>query len=115
MDKLLPCPWCKSKQVEAFPAHAASYAPSVLCHMCGNAVDAEDAIAAWNAIPRQPQWTKYTGNEDTMPPILAAIIVEDGEAKFACRHSADGECYDVDGDGYTLPIGAKWMPWPGGE
>ena len=56
MDKLKECPWCGSADVEAYTAHAASYAPSVLCHACGRAVEAEDAVAAWNALPRKTVW-----------------------------------------------------------
>lgn len=125
MDELKPCPWCGGIYVEAFPAHAASYAPSVLCHACGRAVDDEDAISAWNALPRAPQWVKYDGTQSTLPIILDHVLIESGEHRYLGRLTylstvgrPHWQVNDEEEPVFMCKAGDRWTPWPqsqGGE
>lgn len=113
--KLEPCPWCDSTHVEAFPAHAASYAPSVLCHACGRAVDAEDAVTAWNLLPRKLKWTTYDGTESTLPTLEEIVCAKLSHlSTIAWRRDFDGISYWMFQDGRRQMIvnRDRWTPWP---
>lgn len=106
MDKLLPCPnpLCSKSlpHVEAF---------RVSCYTCwtGGAikVNREDAIAAWNALPRWPQWTTFSWDDNATHP---------GDRDIILVERNDGSRFLLRGDHSLLGImdGDRWIPWPGG-
>jgi len=66
----------------------------------------KDAIAAYNALPRAPQWTTYTGEPGTLPP------PDNGKNNY-CVELPNG--YRYVGSRDDIAIGETWMPWPGAK
>ena len=68
LDKLLSCPFPGCNGDGEMIPEGYNHEAQVTCKKCARAVmgesgTLEDAIAAWNALPRGPQWTTYAGEE----------------------------------------------------
>jgi hypothetical protein len=90
----------------------------VVCPSCEKAIKAKDAIDAWNALPRAPQWTMYDGMEETLPEdgTQGALLLSRNEPETGLRikdvvwKTASGWLNDrCQERPYT--IGDRWMYW----
>ena len=125
-DEVKPCPACgKSAIVRDFCGFI-----TVECRFCGmggpNGSTNQDAIAAWNDLPRAPQWTTYDGTPGTLPEPMTTVIIRaihhcgpKGEQLQASGNLFDGAAaliWWIDGRGFVrLEVGDTWWPMPGGE
>ena len=84
----------------------------------------EDAIAAWNALPRKVKWVTYDGTEEKLPPKDTKCCVElVGRhhilKAIAWRYDSGGqlinnEYWQEKGAGLSrIVAGDRWTPWPG--
>lgn len=125
-DKLRECPNCKTvpdkiENVRLRQDGIVVDCPS--CHMRGPAMMTEGrAIAAWNALPRAPQWVTYTGEAKTLPVEGTEILICDkyghnpNRAHQASRQGVECPRYVVDTVlARAWKVGDRWMPWPKGE
>lgn len=132
-DELRPCPWCGHDEptVDYVSVEEVSQSWGVTCPNCERTVEGaqgekDDAIAAWNAIPRAPKWTEYDGTESTLPIDEKLCCVElTGKLlprrTLAWRYMYDSSgisvldpCWQEDGVGLSrIIVGDRWLPWPG--
>jgi len=128
MDELRECPnpSCSSLRGLHFDHWRSDYDPKMSsvrvkcnCGCCGPWKSWEnDAVAAWNALPRKAKWTEYDGTESTLPATYGPFPVE--------RQNSRGKidnfvwCFTagnwINSRGAVPPkIGDRWTPWPGEE
>ena len=126
MADLLPCPnkECRSHRPLHVAAILRTFNVSCGCGVSGpHAGNVEDAVAAWNALPRQPQWTEYDGTEATLPPGGTIVILKHYTrtcvAKFIESWTNEMDSLwaiqlNFSEDLESVAIGDKWWPLPGG-
>lgn len=118
MDELRECPWCGKSDVRYFEPHNPLHVGRVVCWSCHRQILAEDAVAAWNALPRKTKWVTYDGTEETLPEQETAVIIStNGVVQRACVQRYD-EYWDFGEDvvgPLKISVGDRWTPWPGEE
>lgn len=85
-EELKPCPACGSTSISLASTKPVCYCVCSYCNMYGpEAMRQEEAIAAWNALPRRLRWTKehptkegwYWYRDKVTEPIMSLITTLD--------------------------------------
>jgi len=118
MDELRECPWCGKSDVRYFEPYNPLRIGRVVCWRCSRQIVAENAVAAWNALPRKAGWMTYDGTEETLPATYGPFPVERQNSRGKIEHFV--WCFTagnwINSRGAVPPkLGDRWTPWPGEE
>lgn len=113
MLKPCPNPSCK----KSMPAVGGF---KILCNTCGTSgpthINISDAVDAWNALPRAPQWTTYDGTPETLPEnggrVLVSLVMKDGSRINMLAGSTGKGWREGRVARWPYNIGDRWMYWP---